>query len=95
MIDFSTSRAPHPGSLPPKRSSTEWHLNGYQYCKKIVAKKLCRAVQKAWPEFRHSTGSFDMGAILNITRLIKCRNFGNQPMGGKIMKPTSFGMSSP
>ncbi|MDR1035739.1 MAG: PD-(D/E)XK nuclease domain-containing protein [Deltaproteobacteria bacterium] len=36
----------------------------------------------------------DVEAI-HITRLIKCRNFGNQPMDVKILKPTIYGMSSP
>jgi hypothetical protein len=29
MIDFSTSKAPHLGSLPSKRCSTEGHVNSY------------------------------------------------------------------
>jgi hypothetical protein len=43
MIDFSTSRAPHLGSLPPKRSSTEGHLNGYKKTKKLKALEASRA----------------------------------------------------
>jgi hypothetical protein len=45
------------------------------------------------PSLCPDNGSFSLFEY--ITRLIKYRNFGYQPMVGKILKPTSSGITSP